>query len=106
MAMIAPAATLRAALYLRVSSRSQEEDGTSLDTQEARGRQHAVTLGAQIDEAHVYREVFTGVELWDRPKLTALREAIRRHEVDVVIVYAIDRLSRDPVHLGVILTEA
>ncbi len=38
--------------------------------------------------------------------LRALREAIRRREIEVVIAYAIDRLSRDPVHLGVILSEA
>src|SRR5205823_6274632 len=50
--------------------------------------------------------VHTGVELWERRELTRLREAIRAHEIDVLIVYAIDRLARDPVHLGVILTEA
>ena len=38
--------------------------------------------------------------------LTALREAVRRREVDTVIAYAIDRLSGEPVHLGVILSEA
>jgi site-specific DNA recombinase len=97
---------LRAALYVRVSSVGQEQDGTSLETQEERCRAHAEKHGYAIGEAHVYREVFTGTELWERPKLTALREAIRRHEIDLVIVYAIDRLARDPVHLGVILSEA
>src|SRR5262249_44693792 len=62
--------------------------------------------GYVVDEAHVYREVHTGTDLWERPKLTALREAIRRRAVDVVVVFAIDRLSRNPVHLGVILSEA
>jgi DNA invertase Pin-like site-specific DNA recombinase len=54
----------------------------------------------------VYREVHTGVELWERPQLTLLPDAIRRREVGVVIAYAIDRLARDPVHLGVIVSEA
>jgi site-specific DNA recombinase len=97
---------LRAALYLRVSSVGQEQDGTSLDTQEERDRAHAAAQGYAVDEGHVYREVYSGVELWERPKLTALREAIRHRAIDVVIVYAIDRLARDPVHLGVILSEA
>jgi site-specific DNA recombinase len=44
--------------------------------------------------------------LWERPQLARLRDAVRAHEVDVVIAYAIDRLSRDPVHLGVVIGEA
>lgn len=96
----------RAALYPRVSDPLGERDGTSLDTQEAGCRRYATAHGYVVDDAHVYRETHTGVELWQRPKLTALRAAIRAREVDVVIVYAIDRLARDPVHLGVILTEA
>jgi site-specific DNA recombinase len=54
----------------------------------------------------VYREVHTGVELWERSHLQHLREAVRRREVEGVIIHAIDRLARDPVHLGVILSEA
>src|SRR5262245_31440027 len=54
----------------------------------------------------IYREVYTGTELWERPKLTALRSAIRQGAVTHLIAYALDRLSRDPVHLGVILSEA
>jgi site-specific DNA recombinase len=46
------------------------------------------------------------VELWHRPKLQKLRESIRAREVDVVIAYAIDRLARDPTHLGVLISEA
>ncbi|MGA7668864.1 MAG: recombinase family protein [Nitrolancea sp.] len=98
--------TKRAAIYVRVSSAVQEEDGTSLQTQEAAARAHAARAGCAMDEAHVYREVHTGVELWQRPVLTAMRDAIRHHEFDVLVCYAIDRLARDPVHLGVILSEA
>jgi site-specific DNA recombinase len=97
---------LRAAVYIRVSSTQQEEEGTSLGTPEARCREYASTHGYVIEEGRVYREVHTGVELWERPQLSALREALRRREIDAVVAYAIDRLARDPVHLGVILTEA
>ena len=89
-----------AALYCRVSTSGQEEDGTSLDTQEERCRHYATEQGYLIDEAHVYREVYTGTELWQRPKLTALREAIRKGCVTHLVAYAIDRLSRDPVISG------
>ena len=101
-----PVGQPRAAIYTRVSSRGQEQDGTSLDSQLAYCRQWLTERGLAADEAQVYREVFTGVELWERPQLTRLREAIRRREVDVVIAHAIDRLARDPVHLGVALSEA
>ncbi len=96
----------RAAIYVRVSSAAQEDEGSSLVTQEGRCRAHALEQRYDVDEAHVYREVHTGTELWERPQLTQLREAIRGRDVDVVVAYAIDRLSRDPVHLGVVLSEA
>lgn len=107
--------TRRAALYPRVSDpygdrkrqpATERHQETPLDQQESACRAYAEQHGYTVDEAHIYREAHTGVELWERPQLTRLREAIRRREIDVVIVYSIDRLSRDPVHLGVILSEA
>src|SRR5688572_25356024 len=107
--------TRRAALYPRVSDpygdkkrapSPERQQETPLDQQESACRAYAIAHGFTVDEAHIYREAHTGIELWERPQLTRLREAIRRREIDVVIVYSIDRLSRDPVHLGVILSEA
>src|SRR5436190_5766943 len=99
-------AASRAAIYVRVSTVGQEQDGTSLETQESACRRHADSCGYAVDDADVYREVHTGTELWERRELHRLRDAVRRREVDVLVVYAIDRLSRDPVHLGVVLSEA
>jgi site-specific DNA recombinase len=95
-----------AAIYARVSTSGQEKDGTSLDTQEARCREYATAKGYRVETGNVYRETFTGAELWDRPKLTQLRTALRQRRIGVIVAYAIDRLSRDPVHLGVIISEA
>src|SRR5256714_14188871 len=106
MASVAPQAPLRAAIYVRVSTQGQEEDGTSLDTQLERCRAHCAERGYTVAEEHVYREVHTGTELWERKKLSQLRDAARRREVGVVVAFAIDRLSRDPVHLGVLISEA
>lgn len=96
----------RAAIYCRVSTPGQEEQGSSLDTQEQACREYAAEHGYELIAEDVYRETFTGAELWDRPRLTALREAIKHRDVDVVIAHAIDRLSRDPIHMGVIISEA
>ncbi len=89
----------RALIYVRVSTAGQE-DGTSLETQEAQCRRYAAEHGYTVDDADVYREVHTGTELWERRQLQQLRERVRRREIDVVIAYAIDRLARDPVHLA------
>src|SRR5215211_3190093 len=92
----------RVAIYCRVSSAGQEEN-SSLDTQEATCRSYAAQQGWDI--AGVYREVFTGAELFDRPQLGRLRESVRAGEADVVLAYALDRLSRNQAHLGFLLSE-
>lgn len=94
---------MHVAIYCRVSTASQE-DGSSLETQEASCRAFAEERGWTVTD--VYREVFTGADLFDRPKLGRLRETIRRREVNVVIAHALDRLTRNQAHLGVILSEA
>ena len=67
----------RAAIYVRVSSLQQSTDGTSLATQEAACRAYAIEQGYTVAEELVFSEVHTGSEMWERPQLTALRDAIR-----------------------------
>lgn len=101
--IVAPVATLRAAIYCRVSTERQEQDGSSLDSQEAAGRaycdQHAYAVVAS------YREAFTGGEFHGRPRLGELRAAVRAGEIDVVVAYAVDRVSRDQTHIWILLDE-
>jgi site-specific DNA recombinase len=101
----APKATLRAAIYCRVSTTDQEREGTSLETQEAACRRYAEEHGYTVSEAHVYRETYSGAEFHDRPRLGELRAALRGRALDVVIAYAVDRLSRDQVHIWLLLDE-
>ena len=96
----------RAAIYCRVSTDTQEKEGSSLRTQLEACRTYAEAKGYDVLPEYEYQEVYTGTALWERSKLSALREAIRAKAVDVVVCYAIDRLSRDATHLGVILSEA
>lgn len=88
------------AIYCRVSTAGQEAEGTSLDTQEAACRAYAAERGYAV--AEVYREVFSGAELWARPCLSELREAVRRGEVEAIIAHAVDRLSREQAHLYIL----
>jgi len=95
----------RAAIYVRVSTTSQEVDGTSLVSQEDYCRKFAAEQGYQVGDEHIYREVHTGSELWERRKLTRLRESIARGEIEALIVYAVDRLSRKQAHIAIIADE-
>jgi len=105
MAIVAPPVPLRAALYCRVSTTDQEREGTSLETQEAACRRYAEEHGYSVSEAHVYRETFTGAEFHDRPRLSDVRAILRARDIDVVVAYAVDRLSRDQVHIWLLLDE-
>ena len=90
-----------AAIYCRVSTDNQEREGTSPQTQ----LEHCLTYCRDkgYDVAYRYSEAYSGLSL-ERPELDKLRELVRNEQIDVVVVYCLDRLSRDPTH-GVILQE-
>src|SRR5215217_2096471 len=95
----------RCAIYCRVSSEGQE-DNSSLSTQEVACRRYAAERGYVVDELHVYSEVHTGAEIFERPQMSNLRAAIRAHQIDVVVAHALDRLTRIQAHQGLLLSEA
>jgi site-specific DNA recombinase len=92
---------MKAAIYCRVSTDSQEKEGTSLQTQ----LEHCIAYcqSKRYEAAHRFKETYSGLTL-ERPELERLRELVRDNAIDVVVCYSVDRLSRDPTH-GVILTE-
>lgn len=92
---------MNAAIYCRVSTDDQEREGTSLQTQLEACLKHAESKG--YDVAYRLREAFSGLSL-QRPELDKLRELVRSGQIDTIVIYSLDRLSRDPTH-GVILTE-
>ncbi len=93
---------LRVAIYCRASSAGQE-DNSSLGTQKERCRDYAEKRGWTV--VGLYREVHSGAELFERPQLAALREAVRRADADAVVAFALDRVSRNQAHLGFLLSE-
>jgi len=90
----------RAVVYSRVSTDAQERDGTSLDTQERACLEHAKgwLVVAQL------RDTASGASL-DRPGIERLRQLLRQGAVDVVVAYAVDRLSRNQNHIGILFDE-
>jgi DNA invertase Pin-like site-specific DNA recombinase len=94
--------TKGAIVYARISTAAQE-DNTSLDTQTEACLKLAKAQGVAVSK--VYREVYTGAELYDRPRLSEARAEIKSGKYSHLIVYAIDRLSRDPIHLMIVAME-
>src|SRR5687768_8201397 len=84
-------------IYCRVSSTGQE-DGYSLRTQEAACRAWAAERALPV--ASVAREVWSGADR-HRPELDALLD----HLVpgDIVLCYALDRLSRSQIDTAIII---
>jgi site-specific DNA recombinase len=95
---------MRAAIYARVSSEHQERQQT-IDSQLTALRAWAATNGHTLVEEHVFRdEGYSGARL-DRPGLDALRDAVRDVLVDVVAVFAPDRLARKYAYQVLLLEE-
>ena len=92
---------MKAAIYCRVSTEDQEREGTSVQTQLEACLAYCEQKGYEI--ARRFTETYSGLTL-ERPKLTELRDLIRANDIDVLVVYCLDRLSRDPTD-GVILTQ-
>jgi site-specific DNA recombinase len=93
-----------AAIYCRVSTTAQSEEGTSLVSQEAACRAYAEAHGYVVGP--IFSDVHSGADLFGRDGMTALLAAIRQREVGVVIAHALDRLSRSQTHFGLIYSEA
>src|SRR5688572_31066682 len=92
MAIVPSSATLRAAVYTRVSTLEQGERGYSLEAQAVDCRKLAAELSAEV--VGTYSDQDSGAS-WDLPGLNAMLDAAKRHEFDVLIVYDPDRLARN-----------
>ena len=95
---------MKAAIYARVSTEDQEREGTSLGSQLTACQDKAQELGYDISEKYTIRETYSGLSL-NRPKLDQLRQWVRDKEVDAVVAYTLDRVSRDPVHFIILQEE-
>ena len=89
---------------LSVATEDQEREGTSLQSQLKACRNKAHELGYDVPEEFIILEICSGSTL-DRPKLPKLRQWVRDKEVDAVIAYTLDRLSRDLVHFIILQEE-
>jgi site-specific DNA recombinase len=83
---------MRAARYARVSSRAQA-DNTSIPNQLERIEAYAKAQSWKLVATYV--EPGESGENLERPAMTTARQAAQRGEFDVLVIYTLDRLTRD-----------
>jgi site-specific DNA recombinase len=88
--------TIRAAIYIRVSTDEQVRGGYGLDVQDEKLRTFIKLNDYILDEKHIYRdEGFSGtLPVEERPGMKRMMEDAKKREFDVVVAYRLDRLFR------------
>lgn len=84
---------MRAAGYVRVSTRDQADEGLSLDAQLRAIRGMAASNDWELTE-YVEAGISASKEGVNRPEFKRLLEDVEARRVDVVIVHKLDRWSR------------
>ena len=98
------AAVSSAAIYARVSSARQKEQQT-IDSQIAALHAHAEQLGLEVAPQWVFRDDGHSGATLVRPALEKLRDLVAQVPVDVVLVYAPDRLARKYAYQALLIEE-
>jgi site-specific DNA recombinase len=85
----------QAILYTRVSSQAQVDEGNSLPRQKKLGYEYAEQNGYKLAEH--FEEEGESAKTTNRPALKRMLEYVGRHrgEIDTLLIYKVDRLSRD-----------
>lgn len=83
---------LRVALYVRVSSQEQADEGYSIGEQTERLKKYAEAMEWEIYKIYV-DPGYSGGNI-DRPGLNEMIRDVEAGEIDTVVVYKLDRLSR------------
>jgi site-specific DNA recombinase len=83
---------LRVALYVRVSSQEQADEGYSIGEQTDRLKKYAEAMGWEVYKIYV-DPGYSGGNI-DRPGLNEMIRDVEAGKIDTVVVYKLDRLSR------------
>lgn len=92
------------AIYARVSTPGQREEGTSLETQIEACLKFAEDRSIDVPSHLAFREQGSGADS-NRPVLSQIRLLAKERSIDALILFNTDRLSRDTIDLMVISDE-
>lgn len=88
---------MRCAIYRRVSTDMQREEGFSLEAQKMRLEAYAISQGWTIVDD--YNDEGYSAKNMDRPELQRLLSDMEKQKFDVILVYRLDRLTRSVLDL-------
>ncbi|MFA5604005.1 MAG: recombinase family protein [Bacilli bacterium] len=84
---------VKTAIYLRVSTEDQAKEGFSISAQKEK-----LTKYVEVNDWELYDyfidDGISGKNITDRPELTRLIELVKKKEINNVLVYKLDRLTR------------
>lgn len=85
------------AIYVRVSSKEQAQDKTSLDSQERECKAYARKNQVIVPDQNLFIERGESAKFIDRTELQRLLKFVRENkgELDYVLIWKIDRLARN-----------
>lgn len=89
------AASQRTALYIRVSTEKQVEEGYSLAAQRRTLLEHCTRQGWTVDDAHIFVDEGISGKSIERPAFLAMLEAARERRIDRIVATKLDRLARN-----------
>ncbi|MCB0550267.1 MAG: recombinase family protein [Phaeodactylibacter sp.] len=93
-----------AALYTRVSSEQQKEAQT-IDSQVAALQEYAHKEGYQVPEQWVFRDEGYSGSILRRPGLDRIRDLAAEQQLEAVLIYSPDRLSRNYAYQVILVEE-
>jgi len=91
------------AIYVRVSTDEQVKEGFSIAAQLERLRAFALSQGWEV--THEYVEEGWSAKNINRPQLQKMLQDIKKEEIQVILVYKLDRLTRSVIDLYTLLNE-
>ena len=86
------------ALYMRVSTQTQVDEGYGLEAQRQKLLAFCTAQGWQVDARHVYIDAAESGAKLERPALQRLLADVRAGEIERVVIYKLDRLARSVKH--------
>jgi site-specific DNA recombinase len=85
---------MRAAIYIRVSTEEQAEEGYSLAAQDRACRAYAESQGWSVVDVFADEGISGTKDAGKRPQLARLLTGVRNGTVEAIIVHKLDRLAR------------
>ena len=83
------------ALYVRVSTQSQADEGFSLEAQQERLEAYCKAQGWHICSNHIYIDAGVSGKTTERPQFQAMLEAAQAGKVQRIVAMKLDRMARN-----------